>query len=110
MFKFKEKTGEKDNDDSKDVEIIVPLKYLCKFWKTLKMSLIDCEINHILNWSASYFLVAGIVANQFPIFTITDKSFHGTVATISTKDNAKLLEQLNMVLKEQLTGININLK
>ena len=55
MFKFKEKTGETDNDDSKDVEIIVPLKYLCKFWKTLEMSLIDCEINHILNWSEVIF-------------------------------------------------------
>ena len=110
LFKFKEKTEETDNGDSKDVEIIVPLKYLCKFWKTLKMSLSDCEINHILNWSASYFLVAGIVANQFPTFAITDKSFHGPVVTFSTQDNAKLLEQLNMVLKEQLTGININLK
>ena len=29
------------------------------------------------------------------------------VVTISTQDNAKLLEQLNLVLKEQLTGINI---
>ena len=55
LFKFKEKTGETDNDDSKDVEIIVPLKYLCKFWKTLGMSLIDCEINHILNWSEVIF-------------------------------------------------------
>ena len=74
------------------------------------MSLSDCEINHILNWSASYFLVAGIVANQFPTFTITAKSFYGPVVTFSTQDNAKLLEQLSMVLKEQLTGININLK
>ena len=110
LFKFKEKAGETDHDDSKDVEIIVPLKYLYKFWKTLKMSLIDCEINHILNWSVSYFLVAGIVANQFPTFTITAKSFYGPVVTFSTQDNAKLLEQLSMVLKEQLTGININLK
>ena len=58
----------------------------------------------------SYFLVAGIVANQFPTFTKTDKSFHDPVVTFSTQDNAKLLEQLSMVLKEQLTGIDINLK
>ena len=35
------------------------------------------------------------------------------VITLSTQDNVKLLEQLKsglMVLKEQLTGININLK
>ena len=32
----------------KDVEIMVPLKYLSNFWRTLKMLLINCEINLIL--------------------------------------------------------------
>ena len=29
----------------KDVEIIVPLKYLSNFWRTLKMPLINCEVS-----------------------------------------------------------------
>ena len=33
------------NDGTKDVNIIVPLKYLSNFWKTLGMPLINCEIN-----------------------------------------------------------------
>ena len=37
--------------NTKDVEISVPLKYLGNFWKTLEMSLINCEINLILKWS-----------------------------------------------------------
>ena len=37
-----------DNDNEKDVEIMVPLKYLSNFWRTLEMSLINCEFNLIL--------------------------------------------------------------
>ena len=32
-----------------NVEIMVPLKYLINFWRTLEMSLIDCEIELILD-------------------------------------------------------------
>ena len=31
--------------NTKDVEIIVPLKYLSSFWGTLEMLLINCEVN-----------------------------------------------------------------
>ena len=37
--------------NTKDVEIIVPLKYLSNFWRTLEMPLINCEVNLILTWS-----------------------------------------------------------
>ena len=35
----------------KDVEIIIPLKYLSNFWRTLQMPLINCEVNFILTLS-----------------------------------------------------------
>ena len=43
-FKYKVKiTGKKPGDDNtKDVEIMVPLKYLSDFWRTLEMPLINC--------------------------------------------------------------------
>ena len=49
-FKAKIKiTGKTSNDDNeKDVEIMVPLKYLSNFWRTLEMPLINCEVNLIL--------------------------------------------------------------
>ena len=48
-FKFKAKiTGQTGNDRKKDVEIMVPLKYLSNIWRTLEMPLINCEVNHIL--------------------------------------------------------------
>ena len=39
------------NGNIKDVEIIVPLKYLINFWRTLEIPLINCEVNLILTWS-----------------------------------------------------------
>ena len=49
-FKCKIKiTGNTTTDGkTKDVEIILPLKYLSNFWKTLEMNLINCEVNPIL--------------------------------------------------------------
>ena len=37
-----------DNNNEKDVEIMVPLKYLSNFWRTLEMPLINCEVNLLL--------------------------------------------------------------
>ena len=36
---------------------MVPLKYQSNFWRTPEMSLINCEISLMLNWSEKYFLV-----------------------------------------------------
>ena len=33
-----------DNNRTKDIEIAVPLIYLSNFWRTLNMSLINCEV------------------------------------------------------------------
>ena len=37
--------------NEKDVEIMVPLKYLSNFWRTLEMPLINCEVSLMLAWS-----------------------------------------------------------
>ena len=48
-FKFKIKiTGKTPADgNTKDVEIIGPLRHLSNFWRTVEMSLINCEVNLI---------------------------------------------------------------
>ena len=48
-------TGQTGNDDTKYVIIIVPLKYLSNFGRTLKIPLISCEINLTLTWSENCF-------------------------------------------------------
>ena len=51
-FKFKEQVKEQTgNDGKKDVEIMVPLKNLSNFWRTLEMPLINCEFSLMLTWS-----------------------------------------------------------
>ena len=36
---------------TKNVKITVPLKCLSNFWRTLNMTMINCEANLILTWS-----------------------------------------------------------
>ena len=49
-------------------------------------------------------------ANQATTFVIIDTKLYVPVLTLSAQDNAKLLQQLNQVLKEQLIGTIINRK
>ena len=107
-FKFKTKiAGRTGNDGTKNVKIRVPLKYLSNFWRTLEMPLINNEINHIRTWSNRYFIINNPIPGQEPTFTITDIKLYVPVVTLSTQDNAKLLEQLKSSF-ERLTGINMN--
>ena len=94
-FNFKVKmTGQTGDKGTKNVEIMVPLKYLSNFWRTLEMPLINYEIYLLLAWSASCVIVSTDVANQNATFAITDTKLYVPVVTLSQQDNAKLLEQL----------------
>ena len=44
---------EDNNVEKDDVKIVVPLKYISNFWRTLDMPLIICEVTLTLNWSVS---------------------------------------------------------
>ena len=57
-----------DDDNEKNVEIMVPLKYLSTFWRTLEMSLINCEVNLILTWSSTCVITNSTGAGRFEIF------------------------------------------
>ena len=110
-YKFKTKIADTTgNDGTKNVKIRVPLKYLCKFWRTLEMPLINCEINLILTWSATCFIIDALIANQAPTFKITDAKLYVTVVTLSTQDNENYCNNWNQPLKEQLKWINMNQK
>ena len=100
-FNFKTKiTGQTDNNGRiNNVEVMVPLKYLSSFWRTLEMALINCEINLILTWLANCAIVYTNVANKNPTFEITETNLHVPVVTLSTQDNSKLLPQLKSGFK-----------
>ena len=77
--------------NTKDVKIIVPLEYLSNFWRTLEMPLINCEVSLFLTWSSTCVITNSTGKGRF---TITDKKHYIPVVTLSTQDNAKLLQQL----------------
>ena len=84
---------------------MVPLKYLSNFWRTLKMPLINCEVNQvnlILTWSANRVIVYTDVANQGATFSITETKLNVPVVTLSTQDNAKLLPQSHQGFKRTI--------
>ena len=85
-------TGKTPDDcNTKDVEIIVPLKYLSKSWRTLEMPLIKCEVNLILTWPKDCVITNSESEEKF---IITETKIYVPVVTLSTQDNAKLLQQL----------------
>ena len=86
--------GKTGDYGKKHAEIIVPLKYLRNFWRTLKMPLVICEVNLDLNWSKNWFIVATAVEDQRSTFSIADTKLYAQVVTLSTQDSAKLVEQL----------------
>ena len=68
-FKYKIKVRGKTPaaGNTKDVEIIVPLKYLSNFWRTLKMPLINCEVDLILTWSRHCVISSATGETKFKI-------------------------------------------
>ena len=105
LFNSKTKiTGTTDDNGRIDnVEIMVPLKYLSNFWRTLEMPLINCEVELILTWSSNFVIIYTDVANQVPTFTITETNLYVPVVTLSTQDNAKLLPQLKSGFKRTIS-------
>ena len=92
-------TRQAGDDRTKNVEIIVPQKYVSNFWRTLEMPLINCDINLILTWSTNCVIVSTNVANQNATIEKTDTKLYVPVVTLSTQDNSKLLQQLKSGFK-----------
>ena len=90
-FKSKIKITGKNSADrnTKNVEIIVPLKYLSNFWRALEMLLINCEVNLILTGSRDCVITNSTGAGKF---AITETKLYVPVVTLSTQGNAKLLQ------------------
>ena len=81
---------------------MIPLKYLSNFWRTLEMPLINCEVSLILICCANCVIVYADVASQVATFAITEAKIYVPVVTLSTQDNAKLLQQLKSGFKRRV--------
>ena len=63
------------------------------------MLLINCEVNLILTWSKDCVITNSTDAGKFEI---TNTRFYVPVVTLSTQDNAKLLQQLKTGFKRKI--------
>ena len=81
--KFKRKiTGNTPADGNTEyVKIILLLKYLSNFWRTLEIPLINCELNLILTWSSTC-----VITNSTGVgrCAITDRKLFVSVVLLST--------------------------
>ena len=77
------------NSSVKDAKIVVPLKYLSNFWRSLEMPSINCKVYLELNW------IEDCILSNSAKFEIADAKLHVPIVTLSTKDSANLTKQLN---------------
>ena len=96
-----------------ETEIVILLKHLSNFWRSLDILLINCEVELITTWSKNCALAdmtaraAGnnnnpptVVAPTGLEFQITDTKLYVPVVTLSKENNIKLLEQLKTGFKK----------
>ena len=61
--------------------------------RTLKLPLLNCEINLILHWYANCVIWSNSAENQATMFATADAKLFSPAVTLSTDDNAKLLQE-----------------
>ena len=81
------------------VRIVVPLKYLSNFWRSLEMPLINCKVELSLSWNPDCFL-SNLVGNS--TFTITDAKLYVPIMILSAENNAKSWKILNEGFKNSV--------
>ena len=107
-FKYKAttlgKAGDADGNDRslKNTKIVVPLKYLSNFLRSLETHLINCKIHLELNWNnncvmygADTYAGGDNANNRETTFQITSTKLYVPVVTLSTKNNVNLTKQLD---------------
>ena len=69
------------NSSVKNTKVVVPIKYLRSFWRSIEMPWINCQIHLELNWIEKFILSS---AGDSAKFEITDAKSHVPIVTLST--------------------------
>ena len=80
------------NIAKRSVKVVVPLKYLSNFFRSLEMPLINCKIK--LNLTSTKECVLSADAGD-AVFIINDTKMYVLVVTLSKEDNKDFIEQQN---------------
>ena len=80
------------NIAKRSVKVVIPLKYLSNFFRSLEMPLINCKIKLNLTWKKEC-----VLSNQDgnAVFIINDTKMYVPVVTLSKEDNKDFIEQQN---------------
>ena len=76
----------------RNVKIVVSLRYLSNFWRSLEMPLFNCKVYLELNWNKN--CVMSNIAGE-TTFKITNTKLYVPTVTLSTKDKTILTKQFN---------------
>ena len=112
-FKYKVsllgKATHADSNDRllKNTKIVVLLKCLSNFIRSLEMPLINCKIHLELNWNNNCVMYGADAYadgdnNRETTFQITSTKLYVPIVTLSTKDNVNLTKQLNKGFKRSI--------
>ena len=74
------------------VKVVVPLKHLSNFFRSLEMPLINCKIKLNLTWKKECVLSTGVGE---AVFIINDTKLYVLVVALSKEDNKDFIEQKN---------------
>ena len=80
------------NIAKRSAKVVVPLKYLSNFFRSLEMPLINCKIKLNLTWKKE--CVLSTDAGD-AVFIINDTKMYVQVVTLSKEDNKDFIEQQN---------------
>ena len=75
-----------------NVKVVVPLKYLSNFFRSLEMPLINCKIKLNLTWKKECVLLTD---DGNAVFIINDTKMYVPVVALSKEDNKDFIEQQN---------------
>ena len=87
------------NSSVKNAKIVVPLKYLSNFWRSLEMPLINCKVYLELNWIEDCILSSARTSARLEII---DAKLHVPIVTLSTKEYENLSKQLSEGFKRSV--------
>ena len=95
-----------------ETEVVIPLKHVSNFLKSLNIPLINCEVELILTWSKNCVLAdmtvrdaqnnVAVVAPTGLAFKITGTKLYVPVVSLSKEHDIKLLEQLKSGFKRTI--------
>ena len=96
-----------NNVATRNIKVVVPLKYLSNFFRSLEMPLINCKIKLNLTWKKEC-VVSTDAVNA--VFIINDTKMYVPVVTLSREDNKDLLNNKIKAFKDLFIATNIKQK